>query len=45
MRLLKGMMVCMAALFMLGYVNSCDSAAEAELTQVEQTSELETTRN
>jgi len=36
MRILKGMMVCLAALFMLGYVNSCDTGAEADLSIVEQ---------
>ncbi len=28
MRILKGMMIGLAALFFLGYVNSCDSSAE-----------------
>ena len=44
MRILKGMLACMAALFMLGYVNSCDSGAEAKLSQLEQSSEIQTIR-
>ena len=39
MRILKGMMVCMAALFMFGYVNSCDSASETNLSKVENSAE------
>jgi len=45
MRLLKGMMVCLAAMFMLGYVNSCDSGAEGDLTQAKQSTEIEINRN
>jgi hypothetical protein len=44
MRILKGMMACMAALFMLGYVNSCDSGAEDNLSQLEQSTEIQTIR-
>jgi|GEM_PF-6361419 len=32
MRLLKGLMACLAALFVLGYVNSCESI-ESEQSQ------------
>lgn len=41
MRILKGMMVCLAALFMLGYVNSCDTSADSELSQLEQSTEIQ----
>ena len=43
MRILKGMMVCMAALFMLGYVNSCDTGTENNLSQLEGSVESEQT--
>lgn len=36
MRILKGMMACLAALFMLGYVNSCDSGAEDKVAKLEE---------
>lgn len=45
MRLLKGMMVCLAALFMLGYVNSCDSGAETDISKLEKSVEFQTNRN
>ncbi len=32
MRLLKGLMVCLAALFVLGYVNSCESIESEQAT-------------
>lgn len=38
MRLLKGMMVCLAALFLLGYVNSCDSSKKQRTTDAENVS-------
>ena len=33
------MMVCMAALFMLGYVNSCDSGADGSITKLKESPE------
>lgn len=36
------MMVCLAALFMFGYVNSCDTGAEGDLSKLEQSSEIRT---
>jgi hypothetical protein len=42
MRILKGMMVCMAALFMFGYVNSCDPGSETNLSKVGNTAEAPT---
>ncbi len=32
MRLLKGMMACMAVLFFLGYVNSCDTGEDTKIS-------------
>jgi hypothetical protein len=42
MRILKGMMACLAAMFVLGYVNSCDSSAEDSITKLEQPVETRT---
>ncbi len=41
MRILKGMMACLAAMFVLGYVNSCDSGAEDNITKLEQSTEIQ----
>lgn len=45
MRLLKGMMVCLAALFMLGYVNSCDSGAEGDISKLDQPTKMQPNQN
>jgi hypothetical protein len=44
MRILKGMMVCMAALFMFGYVNSCDTGTQDSLSKLEDSNPQETVR-
>jgi len=36
MRILKGMMACMAALFILGYVNSCDAGSGDKVAKLEE---------
>jgi len=38
------MMACLAALFMLGYVNSCDSGTEGELSQLEQSTQIQSVK-